>query len=410
MRAVVFEHGITGHYLAYMPPLLSALQAVTEDLALVCQAKAPGTPEYAQYVEPFEGRVEVLPVLPAGRQGALRNAWDRLRMFRQTLKDVRFDHFYLPRADGVSQLLGTLRSVGAARRYARLPIEGLVMQSRFAYQALQGGLTLRGKLARRAMEHAPWRTLHHLDPIAYNHLVDRDGPVRPRLRMMPDPVPSGLGCGAAEARRRLELPEGGRYVGCVGGIDARKGCDLLVRAFAAADLGPDDRLLLAGRCRPDVQQAIDQEAGDLVRRGRVIQIDRFLSDEEMALAIESLDVVATPYPRHIGSASIVIRAAAASKPVLGSDFGWIGWVVPRFGLGRTCRVTDIEAFSDAIVRSLVDAGGHVPDEPARRFVKFHTRENFAACWTHDLRERMGLDADPAHVDWDWVVEPLEDRR
>lgn len=404
MRTVIFEHGIKGHYLAYMPPLIEAVAELCDEVVLICQRAAVGTLEYAQYVEPFESRIDIQPTLPPAPRGAIRNALARLRMLKRSLKEEQFDQFYLPRADGVTQLVGPLQSVGLGGKYRKPPIEGLVMQSRFVYEARQGGLSLRSKAARLAMEHAPWQTLHHLDPLAYDYLLQRGAPVANRLAMMPDPVPEPLGVSPNEARERLGLPVGGRYIGCVGTIDQRKGCDRLVDSFVKADLRADDRLLLAGVCQPEVQQVIDREAGRLVRTGRVQQINRFLSDEELALAVEAMDVVSTPYPDHVAPASIVTRAAAAGKPVLGSDFGWIGWVVPKFGLGAVCPVDDADALAGHIRTSLDEADGHQPGEAARRFVAFNTLANYRACWTRGLRARLGLGHDPEHVDWSWVLE------
>ncbi len=53
-----------------------------------------------------------------------------------------------------------------------------------------------------------------------------------------------------------------------------------------------------------------------------------------------MDVIAAVYPQHTGSASIVIRAAAAGRPVLGSDYGWIGRTIEKHGLGLACRPSD----------------------------------------------------------------------
>ena len=107
-------------------------------------------------------------------------------------------------------------------------------------------------------------------------------------------------------------------------------------------------------------------------------IDRFLDTADFAAAIGAMDVVATPYPRHIGSASIVIRAAAAGRPVLGGTFGWIGWAVTRFGLGRTVDVADPDAFAAALAQSLEESSHYRPSSAARRFVEFHTPDNYHA--------------------------------
>ena len=100
----------------------------------------------------------------------------------------------------------------------------------------------------------------------------------------------------------------------------------------------------------------------------------------------------------------MIHAAGQERPVLGSAFGWIGDTIQRFGLGRVADVTDTGAFASAISESF-DAGGEFRmTEGGRRFVEFHRPENFAACFTRRIRERLGLPADTGLPTWDWVLE------
>ena len=141
----------------------------------------------------------------------------------------------------------------------------------------------------------------------------------------------------------------------------------------------------------------------LLRSGRIIAPDGYMSDEDFSLTMFAADLICTPYPRHIGSASIVIRAAAAERPVLGSDFGWIGYVVPRFGLGRICNVTDPAVFAAALRDSLADAHLFRLTESGRRFVAFHSPDNYRATWTLRLRRQWGLPDSEDQRDWEWVL-------
>jgi hypothetical protein len=115
-----------------------------------------------------------------------------------------------------------------------------------------------------------------------------------------------------------------------------------------------------------------------------------------------MDLVCTPYPRHVGSASIVIRAAGARRPVIGSSFGWVKWAIERFSLGRTCDVENIPALAGTLESGLESAGDFVLSPKAERWVRYHTPENFALTWTVRLRQRLGLAAAPALHSWDWV--------
>jgi glycosyltransferase involved in cell wall biosynthesis len=282
---------------------------------------------------------------------------------------------------------------------------------------------LKAFASRAAVARGPWSVLHHLDPLVYDRLRARGEP-RSRLergmRLMPDPVEPPSGATRAEVLARYGLPDdGARYIGTVGLMDIRKGAHLLVRAFAAAAsdalppaerLRETDLLLLAGPQDATVRALLTGEFRGLVQSGRIRCLDRVLSAVEMADVLAAMDLVCTPHARHVGSASIVIRAAAAGRPVLGSSFGWIGYVLDRFGLGSTVDESDPGRFARSL-RPALDASSdfRVP-AAAKRFVQFHSPQNFRAAWTANLRRRMGMPPAPGALTWEWVLEALDQSR
>lgn len=285
--------------------------------------------------------------------------------------------------------------------------EALFFRGGFAYPAASVKQRLFRELSWRVAHRSPYTRMHHLDPIVYDWVGARGGKEAERWRLMPDPVNAPAPMSKGDARRMLGMEEGGRVVGCVGMIDDRKGADLLCRAFARAKLGAEDRLLLVGGHNAVVRGILNGECAELVRSGRIVGIDRFVSQAEMDAAVMAMDLVCTPYPEHIGSASIVIRAAAAGRPVLGSDYGWVERTVRQFGLGWTCAVRDLDAFARALERAMEGAAAWTMSEGARRYVEFQSPENFARCWMALLRERLGLPEEPMLRTWGWVMERVE---
>jgi glycosyltransferase involved in cell wall biosynthesis len=415
MRALVFEPVWAGHRLHFVSMLLPGLVDAGAEVTIALGREAPGTSEYRAHLAPLvegsaegvaAGRVRVDAWIPPARHGKLSYARDALAALRHSIARARPDFLYVPTADGLSQMLGAARLMGRGALPRGLHSEALLLRGSFAYP---GGLRWRQRVQARlswsAATGAPWSILHHLDPLVCDHA--RPG----RLRLMPDPVetPAATGPTArADVLRRLGVPPDGRYLGTAGLLDRRKGVDLLIRAYADARrrgaLADTDRLLLVGRAEPEIAALLAGEAEPLVRSGHIRVIDRFLDTADFAAAIGAMDVVATPYPRHIGSASIVIRAAAAGRPVLGGTFGWIGWAVNRFALGQTVDVADPDAFAAALARSLEESSTYRPSSAARRFVEFHTPDNYRAHWTMGLRRRLGLPPAEGLVTWESVTE------
>jgi hypothetical protein len=162
--------------------------------------------------------------------------------------------------------------------------------------------------------------------------------------------------------------------------------------------------LLAGPLATEIKALLVGEFEQIVAQKRIVILDRHLSIEQLMLAIVAADLVCVPYPNHIGSASILIRAAAAKRPVLSSTFGWVGHVTSRFGLGWSCNVLQSGALAEALPSALDGADSWHRGDAGQRFAEFHSVANFRAHWTSALRTRLGL---PEHRDkrsWEWVTE------
>jgi glycosyltransferase involved in cell wall biosynthesis len=263
---------------------------------------------------------------------------------------------------------------------------------------------LMAALSRRLLPRANWHVLHFLDPITFDIIENAYPEDANRFRLMPDPVEHVSQIAPVEARRRLELPTDGRLVGCVGVLTERKGVDLLLKAFRRAKLGEGDRLLLAGPMNDVVRGQVESECGELLRSGRVLTIDRPLGVDEVMLAVMACDLVSVPNPHQLGSSSLVIRSAAAQRPVLASDFGWMRWAMSRFALGWLVNVRDTEAFARGLRVGLDEAAEMKQLPSAKRFVQFHGAGNFKAHWTARLRERLRLTRDERYLPWQWVME------
>lgn len=405
---MIFQPECGGHRLHHVKLLLQALAALTPDVHVVLGRDAPGSKEYRTHLSGLDGAATyhavVDPDAIRGR-GVVGGSRAALRALRQAVDRVRPDHVYVPTGDGLAQVAGAARLVG--RRYVPrgVEVETLLFRGRVGYPSAGLRNRLIDWATLRATQLTPWDRIFFGDAVRYQAVVGRSGrSVAARMRLTPDPVEEVPDMGRAEARRVLGLPSDGRYVACMGRIDTRKGCDLLVKAFAAADLRPDDRLLLLGKVDPPVADVLRSPGvSGLIDSGRIVVHDDYVSDEQMLAGFSAADVVCTPYPRHLASASIVIRAAAARRPVLGSDTGWMGDTVPRFGLGWTCDVEDVPTFARAMREAVNQSEGFSFGESSKRFVAFHSVRNFAACWTERVRERLGLPSEEGRLTWEWVL-------
>lgn len=383
MRVLIYEPNSSGHRFTYVRLLVQALSRMGVVPILATDENAPATEQFHHQIEPVLSQLKLEATLKLRPEAG--GVSDPLLLL-ETMGRLKPDHVYIPYADVLAQHLGMRKLKGKPLWDPNVEVEALLMRGTFAYP---GGLKtrLKANFSWKLATRVPWTTLFHLDPLVIAALGAR---VPRNLQLLPDPVEEVKTLSKEEARTRLNLASQPLYVGCVGGLDVRKGVDLLVRAFCAREPRSDVKLLLAGKMSPEIKALVSNVQVVGHHADSIITLDRYLSNEEMDAALQALDLVCTPYPRHIGSASFVIRAAAVGRPVLGSNFGWLGYVIPQFGLGACCPVEDTLAFAAELDKARLTATSYAPGERAKQFREFHTVQNFEAAWSARLKQRLGL--------------------
>lgn len=402
MNVLLVEPTHGGHRLNIVGLLLDALARlpgvrVTFDTS----AAAPASPQFADWIAPRLGGVTLRTTMPEPvEQFDRRWVGNVVDAIARAAVETKADHVLVPTGDGVVQVAAMRRLLRRFPRRAGVEMEAMMLRGKFAYDRAP---TVKDRVAHAAWFAAvaatPFDRVHHMDPVIFDAAVGRAPTLGRKLRRIPDPVdPIEAELTTVQARAKLGLPTEGRILGCVGGLQLRKGIDLLIRSFArtlaTGRLRADDRLLLVGVPEKGVDAILDGEAKSLVDAGRIVAIRRFVDDVAMSNALSAMDLVVTAYPGHIGSASITLRAAAQRRPVLADRFGWCGEVVPRFELGTIVDVADADAFDAALVGALDASVGYVPGRKSERLVGYGAVANFQAHWMERLRERLKLPPEP----------------
>lgn len=184
---------------------------------------------------------------------------------------------------------------------------------------------------------------------------------------------------------------------------ARKGTHLLIESFARAKLATTDRLLLAGPLGDDLRHRLRTEFSELTRSGRLVAVDRYLSEIDLMNALSAMDLVCTPYIDHLGSSGIVLRAAQAGRPVLTPNQGWFASIVPRFSLGHAADILEVDGLAKALEKTIPDAAGYQRSAACERLLEYSASSNFARLWARRLNERTGTPIDDRVRTWDWVL-------
>lgn len=214
--------------------------------------------------------------------------------------------------------------------------------------------------ARTAIKRAYNRILTRVDLVMVNsrythrHVLSEHRIPRSRMRLVPEAVdearfsPDVANGRAVEDLRRTWSPDGDRILLCPGRLTRWKGQDLLIAAFARANV-EDWRLVLAG---DQGRGAYARDLGRLAERSGLGDRILFVGDlADMTLAYGACDAVALPSlkPESFGRAAV--EAQLTGRPVIAADLGGFQETVTDGGL--RLPVGDLDAWTTGLQAFLV---------------------------------------------------------
>lgn len=389
-RVLVFENSLSGHRANYVRLLGEALLSLDVDLKLALPKNALDTVEGNCFLADLINHAEHIPLENISTELSVRkNSKRRFQMLRETILSSKANHVFVPYADGITQAWGM--HINPQSCFPKgVILEGLMMRGGFAYPTENIKQKLSRELSWKFQQRSRWDRLHQLDPLVYSEIHRRDANFAKRVRLIPDPVEPLSTNDRSRACKLLGITESSTIITCPGAVREQKGCDKLVEAVDQLRCVQDIKLILWGKHSEKVLRVLR----GVKNPDRFYSIDRFASDLEFDALFAAADLVAVCYPRHIGSASILIRATRAKKPILASDWGWIGWACEGFDLGLTCDATDSETIQRAIGDLLKQAPNSIQTSSRKSdaFSEFHSISNHINHWTQLIREKLDLPA------------------
>lgn len=342
-RILIYEPWHSGHHMKYIQLLVRAFSNKGKDLVVASTADSFESSEYKLLVEPYEHLFrKVILDDRRDRDGTFSALYRSLGILRISGK-YRCEHVFIPYLDGFP-LIGLLSKVSLSAKKKRF--EGVIFSGGCSYDGSTRSLRdrMRRWLMQIILSSQSFHRVLFLDTLVLESFRKKLPKANSRIVLCPDPVETDYTINRDDFRTRFRIPHSAKVLGVFGMIDPRKGVVHLLRAFEASKRASNDRLFLMGKHTQEVLECVRNS----VLASQIISVDRFVTDDEMVSGINAVDVVAATYPHHVGSASIVIRAAAAGKPVLASDFGWLGHMVEKHGLGKVCDVLNRDSLLEGI--------------------------------------------------------------
>lgn len=314
----------------------------------------------------YRDRVKLMPlteleISELRAQGSVfKQALFEWRLFKQYAQQTRCSH-------GISMYIDRLLLPLAFGLHAPCTISGIYFRPSFHYkyfeayqpsrkdslQALRQQWILRGALRNHTLT-----TLFSLDPLATKYI--RQLSDKTDVITLVDPVkipmtPENQAKLTNDFRQKLHISPDRRIFLLFGVLTARKGINQVLDAICLLDQAVTQKicLLLVGRIELDMVQI--QEKLQQVREltgAQIILDNQFVSEENIQNYFCLTDVVLATYQRHVGMSGIVLRAAAAGKPLLSTDYGLMGELVRKYQLGLVVNCEDARTISWGLLQFL----------------------------------------------------------
>ncbi len=223
----------------------------------------------------------------------------------------------------------------------------------------------------RLLRNSHFQILFCLDPFAAERISKFKTNVK--ALYLPDPVQiySNSETQSEKLRATLGIDPDRKVFLMFGVLQKRKGIYQLLEAIELlpSDLCQKLCLLLVGPIgsEPLIKTRITELAEALPIQ--VISHAQFVPDHEIQPYFQVADVILAPYIHHIGMSAILVRAAAAQKPVLASNYGLMGQMVKHHKLGITVDSSVPSEITKGLTEFLVKG--------STEFCNFSSMQSFA---------------------------------
>ena len=402
-HCLIYERDVGGHRLHHVRHLTEVLLEIGCEVSVAARADARESPEYRVHMQALEPHFRFLPG-PPYLPSSLRAGWLQGTDLMNALRAAKPDRVYIPCTEYFTQAAALRCLVTGRKRFPGPPIEGHLNRGTYAYPSESLRDMVRSAASRQLALRSPWQITHLLDPWVYDALKGR--PTRTEFRIIPEPVEPLPQVSREEARRALKVPLDGRYIAMIGELRLGKGVEGLLAAYSRARLATDDRVLLVGKITEPARELIRRNYAQLEREGRIVCVDRYVSDYELDCGFVAADVVAVTHVHLIGSSGALVRAAHAARPLLCTDYGWAGWATKAFDLGVIANVSDEDALASKLKAAFDLSATYRRTEKGDRFCRFHTLANQKAHWVAGIGRDCGIPLGKLaeRIEWSWATD------
>ena len=389
MRIAIIDHLASGHHLVHVrhivaeaasrqwevdfltTPNVVEAQYLAEHSATFLKATihavAPG---------PFVGSNGVVNV---ARAAATTWIWWKT-LYWSHLRCIQPDFIYVVNLDYSDKLLAVIGSP-----FGHLLFGGMLMGVTFHHKDLgiaaadSRRQSAKRSIFQRLLRISTLKALLVIDELLPDYTESRQTDGREVIRYVPDIG----GLAPLENLRDNRSHLGLRSSDCVllvyGALARGKGLDVALRAVADGRCPSHVSLLVVGVQDNWARQIMASgPARQLRTHSRLVEVPRFVTEEEESECFHSADVVWVGYQGFGGSSGVLLQAAMAGRPVLACNEGLIGWRTITHKLGVVADIGNPENVISALRLLVEDVQARATfGANGSTYARRHTAKEFA---------------------------------
>lgn len=393
-RLMLFELSWGGHYPEYLTHLINYWHQANYNGELLLVLSPQFLQKHPDVVSLVREKISLLTITPAEEEKLViaNSTYKRVLRAFQEIKLARKYARQLQASEILFTYFDTRQFPLALGQKLPCPCSGIYFRPRFYYSNLtKEKLDWREQLARwqekwllkATLKNPQLKCIFSLDPFAIKYFP----PFSSRIKAvaLPDPVEidTKLSGDLEKLKTSLGIEPKRTIFLLFGGLTKRKGIFPLLDALALlpTEIGQKICLLLVGSISEEFQSKIQPQMTALtqINSVQIITEYRYITETETQQYFQLADVILALYQRHVGMSGIIIRAAAAQKPVISSDYGLMGEITRRYQLGLTLDSIQPQAIAEGIKQLLVKPPAELINcRIAKQFAQQNSAVNFAS--------------------------------
>lgn len=382
----------TGHNLFYFKVFLSYLtkKTLNSNIIVALPSSCLNSESYLSNIKPYETNIQLVIHNGVKQSSPLKNSWQECHLLKDCITKSKLKPQIVLSPNG-NQIPYLWPIFSKLYFFNFLEIESfyfaLLGVGISCYkQPFKKGLASHVKKLLLAMNTKG--SLKTIDAYGFDCLQKENSILKKVFSLVPDPMDNIELHNKSYAREYFNIPDKAFIISISGAMDShpRKNAKLLIDAIGHHLINQQVVLVIAGKLSDEINKYL--MTSQVKKEGRLIVIDKYLSDQEITLVTQASDCVCTPYSEHYSPSGIVLRAIKCQVPVIVPNYHWFKYMVEEFGIGWTIPSLTLDDLIVTVNKAYLEMNHHYTYPRNSQYLNTYFSEtNFLAHWLENINKQ-----------------------